>query len=209
MTLAQQIAFWADQLRDISAHGHLFAQNIYDKENYERIRQLTLEMMALASGDPLEKLEPLRDTIFTRPTPFSTGDAAIIDDKGRILLIRRHDDGRWAMPGGGLAVGETPAEGVVREAFEETGIRCEVTQFVGIFDSRRCQSVSRHHLYMYLFLCRPLELTPSSLPSHAQEALEMGWFAEHELPADLHGGHHVRIPYAFKFWRGEIGVYSD
>jgi 8-oxo-dGTP pyrophosphatase MutT (NUDIX family) len=48
----------------------------------------------------------------------------VIDPQGRILLMQRTDDRKWAMPGGGLEVGETPAAGVVREAFEETGVRC-------------------------------------------------------------------------------------
>ena len=153
MTPAQQLAFWADQLRDISASGHRFANNPYDRDNYERIRQIALEMMTLATGDALEDLEPLRDSIFSRPTPFTTGDAAIIDDKGRILLIRRADNRKWAFPGGALNVGETPAEGVVREALEETGIRCEVVGLVGVFDSRFLPVHWRHHLYMQIYLC--------------------------------------------------------
>lgn len=40
------------------------------------------------------------------------------------------------MPGGGFRVGETPAEGPVREALEETGLKCEPVALVGVFDSR-------------------------------------------------------------------------
>lgn len=206
---AAEVALWADQLRDITAHGHLFASNVYDKENYERIRQISMEMMALANGDALADLEPLRDTIFVRPTPFATADAAIINDEGHILLIRRSDDGKWAMPGGGLSVGETPAEGAMREAFEETGIRCEPTGFIGVFDSRFCEPKSRFQLYMYVFLCRPLEKEPNQSPSHAHETLDCRWFAEDELPSELHGGHAIRILYAFRFWRSEVGTYWD
>ena len=75
------------------------------------------------------------------------GDAAVIDDDGRILLVQRADNSKWAMPGGAMEVSETPAEGVVREAFEETGVRCEVVALVGVFDSRLCGTISRHHLY--------------------------------------------------------------
>lgn len=206
---ASQIALWADQLRDITAHGHLFASNVYDKENYERIRQIAIEMMALANGDTLADFEPLCDTLFVRPTPFATADAAIIDATGRILLVRRSDDGAWAMPGGALSVGETPAQGAVREALEESGVRCEAIDFVGVFDSRFCEPRSRHQLYMYVFLCRPLETEASQPPSHAHETLDCRWFAEDEIPVNLHGGHAVRIPYAYRFWRGEVGTYWD
>src|SRR5438105_3500124 len=100
--LSQQLAWWADALRDMSALGLMFSNNIYDRENYEATRRMAMEMAALATGQPLETLEPLRATVFSRPTPLATGDAAIIDPAGRILLIRRADNGKWAMPGGAL-----------------------------------------------------------------------------------------------------------
>ncbi len=52
--------------------------------------------------------------------------AALIDDRGRVLLARRHDDahqgGLWEFPGGKCEPGEPPAEALVRELREELGI---------------------------------------------------------------------------------------
>ncbi|MEV0340333.1 NUDIX domain-containing protein [Nocardia sp. NPDC050713] len=59
--------------------------------------------------------------------------AAVRDDVGRLLLVRRCDNGWWAMPGGKLELGETIAEAAVRETLEETGIDIEVTGFAGIY----------------------------------------------------------------------------
>lgn len=131
---AEQITAWADKLRDISALGLHFAQNPYDRENYKTAQDIAMAMLALATGEPLEQIEPLRAPIFSRPTPFAVGDAAVIDDAGRILLVKRADNGKWAMPGGALEVGETPAEGVVREALEETGVECQAVVLVGVFE---------------------------------------------------------------------------
>jgi ADP-ribose pyrophosphatase YjhB (NUDIX family) len=209
-TPAQQIAQWAEKLRDISAMGLIFSQNIYDRENYETIRRIVMEMQTLAGGEPLESIEPLKDTFFARPTPISTGDAAIIDEAGRILLIRRADNQKWAMPGGALAVGEAPATGVAREAFEETGVRVEPVQFVGVHDSRLCGTVARFHLYHFLFLCKPLNGgTIEHAPSHAVEILGSQWFAEQALPPDIDPGHIVRIAAAYKSWHGECAAYFD
>lgn len=205
---AQQLALWADQLRDASAMGLRFSDSIYDRQRYKAMQDMAMEMLALATGELPEQLEPLRAPIFDRPTPFACGDAAIIDDGGRILLIRRADNGLWAMPGGALEVGETPAEGVLREAFEETGVRCQATHLVGVFDSRLCGSTTRHHLYMFVFLCRPLE-EPSEPPSHAGETLESRWFTGDALPADLDPGHATRIPEAFRIWRGDKLAFFD
>ena len=133
----------------------------------------------------------------------------MIDGEGRILLIRRADNGKWAMPGGALEVGETPATGVVREALEETGVHCRPVALVGVFDSRLCGTTSRHQLYMFVFLCEPLDCPESVEPSHALEVTDKGWFAEDGLPEDLDPGHRFRIPEAFRVWRGEGRAFFD
>ncbi len=204
MKSAQQIALWADKLRDLSAMGLNFSKNPYDRENYETVQNIVLEMVALA------EIEPLRATVFSRPTPIAVGDGAVIDDEGRILLIRRADTGQWAMPGGALAVGETPAEGVVREVLEESGVRSEAVALVGVHDSRLCGTVSAHHLYHFCFLCRPLDgIEPVDPPSHHFEVLDAAWFAEDALPEDLDPGHAGRIPEAFRVWGGDRRAYFD
>jgi ADP-ribose pyrophosphatase YjhB (NUDIX family) len=188
--------------------GLMFARNIHDENAFRAVQTVALEMLALATGEALEQIEPLRVTIFSNPTPLAGGDAAIIDDDGRILLIQRADNGMWAMPGGALEVGETPAEGVVREALEETGVHCQPIQLVGVFDSRRCGMQTRHHLYAFLFLCKPL-LEPKKNPSHAVEVRQTGWFTEYELPEAIDPGHRTRIPEAFRVWHGDQCAFFD
>lgn len=46
-----------------------------------------------------------------------------VDDGGRVLVIRRRDNGAWQPPGGVLELDETPEQGTVREVLEETGVR--------------------------------------------------------------------------------------
>lgn len=132
MTTAQHLSLWADRLRDIAASGYYFALNVYDKENYAAIREIGMQLMAFANGDEADDLEALLAPIFSHPSPISGADAAVIDDDGRILLIQRADNKLWAMPGGALDVGETPAAGAAREALEETGIRCEMMGLAGV-----------------------------------------------------------------------------
>ena len=158
-------------------------------------------------------LEPLRAPVFSRPTPFVGGDAAVIDDEGRILLIQRADNGKWAMPGGALEVGETPAQGVLREVMEETGVRCQAVALLGVFDSRLCGLASRHHIYLLTFLCQPVEDADLSLEvaklSHAREVLQLRWFTEHTLPDDLHPGTALRLDRAYRLWRDGVPAYFD
>jgi ADP-ribose pyrophosphatase YjhB (NUDIX family) len=208
-SVAQHLALWAEGLRDIAAAGLLHPQNINDREAFRAIQTIALEMMALASGQPLAGIEPLRAPLVSRPTPLVGGDAAVIDDRGRLLLIRRADSGLWAMPGGFLAAGETPAQGVAREALEETGVRARARALVGVFDSRLCGTPYPRHLLHLVFLCQPLENGAAGRPSHAVETLDVGWFSEDELPAEIDPGHRVRIPEAFRVWRGDGRVFFD
>ena len=57
----------------------------------------------------------------------------VTDDAGRILMIRRTDNGNWAVPGGAIDLGESLVAAAVRETAEETGITCAVTGLVGIY----------------------------------------------------------------------------
>lgn len=209
MTPAEQIALWADKLRDISAMGLYFSENIHDQSAYREVQTVAMAMLALATGQSVEQMEPLRAPVFSRPTPLAAGDAAVIDGRGRILLVKRADNGKWAMPGGALEVGETPAEGVVREVLEETGIDCRVLSLVGVFDSRLCGSTSRHHLYQFTFLCEPLSQEQAEEPSHAVEIQDKRWFLEDGLPEDMDPGHVSRIPEAYRVWRGDDRVFFD
>ncbi len=210
---AQQIALWADQLRDISAGGSHFAQNIYDRDRYATIQQMVLEMFAYATSQPIEQLEPLCVPLLLRPTPLVAGNAAVIDDNGRILLMQRSDNEQWHMPGGALEVGETPAAGVVREVLEETGVRCTPVALVGIYDSRlwdRPPFGQGQHVYKFTFLCKPLELElEPSMPSHSIETLGSGWFAADALPEGFYEGHRQRLSDGFRLWRGEGHAHFD
>lgn len=203
------MALWADRLRDISAMGLHFTKNFHDREAFRAVQTLAMEMLARATGESLEDLEPLRAPVFSRPTPIAVGDGAVIDGEGRILLIKRVDNARWAMPGGALEVGETPAEGVTREVLEETGVHSRAVSLVGVFDSRLCGTSSRHHLYHFTFLCEVLEGIEPETPSHALEVLDAGWFPEDDLPAAIDPGHVTRIPEAFRVWRGDNRVFFD
>jgi ADP-ribose pyrophosphatase YjhB (NUDIX family) len=61
--------------------------------------------------------------------------AIVPDQDGAILMVHKTDNDLWALPGGGMDVGESMADAVVREVKEETGIDVEVTGLVGIYSN--------------------------------------------------------------------------
>jgi ADP-ribose pyrophosphatase YjhB (NUDIX family) len=207
--LTLKLAGWADKLRHISANGRRFSQNVYDKENYETIQNMAMEMTALLAGKSFEEIEFFRDSFFMRPSPVVVCDAAIFDAKGRILLIQRADNQKWAMPGGGTDVGETPSQAAVREALEETGYHSEAVAVVAVHDSRFHRAIAPYHMYQLTFLCKLLDLPREDPPSHGHETLGVGWFSETELPEDISLNHINRIPEAFRVYNGDYKAAFD
>lgn len=63
--------------------------------------------------------------------------AIVRDDNGRLLVVERRyapAAGTWSLPGGRVEAGESPADAVRREVLEETGIRVDVDDVVGVVE---------------------------------------------------------------------------
>jgi len=200
MELRTKLQEWADELRAIAQNGLLTAASEQDKANHRRIQRLAAEIFAATTTRDSEEVLRLYSRDVGYVTPKVVGNGAILNDRNEILLIRRQDNGLWALPGGALEVGETAAGGVCREVWEETGLRVRVTALTGIHDSRLCGTNSPHHQYHLVFLCEPLD---DAKPKVSEETLDVGWFSEEALPP-LSPGHALRIAQAFRFHRGEM-----
>lgn len=189
----------ADELRSIADMGLRFTEEAYDRERYERILALSARLVNAADGrDPADVLAIYQDNL-SHVSPNCGGEAVVIRD-GKILLIRRGDNGLWAMPGGFTDVGETIARTAQRELQEEAGIVGEVTRMLGIFDSLRWRDQVMAQIYTATFLVD----APDGNPVHSlPETTDVGFFAEDELPP-LSTGHNKRVPLVFRLLRGEL-----
>lgn len=58
--------------------------------------------------------------------------ALIRDPAGQVLFQRRAEDGLWGLPSGSIDPGETPAQAIVREVHEETGLIVEATRVAAV-----------------------------------------------------------------------------
>ena len=79
-------------------------------------------------------------------------------DGGRVLLVRRGKEplkGHWSLPGGALELGESLADGLVREVREETGLTVQPVELVELLDRihREGERV-RYHYVIADYLCR-------------------------------------------------------
>jgi 8-oxo-dGTP diphosphatase len=106
--------------------------------------------------------------------------AVVRDDQGRILLLRRSDNGQWSLPAGMIEPGEQPAESILREITEETGIVAEVERLAGVavHETEYPNGDKCSYLAVW-FRCRAVGGEPRP---DGDESLDVGWFAEDELP---------------------------
>lgn len=117
------------------------------------------------------------------PTRIVPGvSVAVVNDAGQLLMIRRSDNDKWAIPGGAQEVGETPLEAARREVCEETGIICEITGLIGVFSNPRnvvefTSNGETRQEFSILFSGRPV----SGSPENSAESSEVRWHDRDEI----------------------------
>ncbi|MFE2536502.1 NUDIX hydrolase [Streptomyces sp. NPDC059371] len=95
----------------------------------------------------------------------------IVRADDRVLAVRRADNGAWEPPGGVLELDEEPQTGVVREVFEETGIRVTVGQLTGVYKNMKLGVVS------LVFRCDPSAGTERT----SNESTAVAWLTPDEV----------------------------
>ena len=121
------------------------------------------------------------------PQPNSIVPAAVAlvaREDGAVLLIRRTDNGNWALPGGAIEMNESVAGAAIRETLEETGIQVEVTGLLGVYSDPRhvihfTSNDEVRREFSVVLTARPV----AGEPTRSAESSEVRWVA----PKDLDG----------------------
>lgn len=108
---------------------------------------MTPSCHSIGSSSGVRRAAACRRRLARVPAPSAGGDpgvpappvqpcvgAVVLDDAGRLLLVRRRNEpgrGLWSVPGGRVEPGETPAGAAAREVREETGLDVRVGAEVG------------------------------------------------------------------------------
>lgn len=112
----------------------------------------------------------------------------VVNDEGKVLVIRRRDNGHWEPPGGVLEMSETFEEGARREILEETGIAVRVERLTGVYKNMKRGIVA------LVFRCVPLDE-----PSRAtDEASEVRWMTLGEVRDVMTPAYATRVADAFE-----------
>jgi 8-oxo-dGTP diphosphatase len=97
--------------------------------------------------------------------------AAIVDEGGQLLAVRRRDNGHWEPPGGILELDETIHAGLVREVREETGLEVEPQALSGVYKNMRRGIVA------LVFRCRII----GGEPRTTREVEQVSWLSPDEV----------------------------
>ena len=120
--------------------------------------------------------------------------AAVFDERGRILLTRRADNGQWCLPGGGMDSGESAAEACEREVLEETGLTVRVKRLVGVYSHPDQLMVYRNGEKFQIVALHFEAESVGGNASLSNETTDFGYYSIEEIEElEMLGRHKERI----------------
>ncbi|MFE0037663.1 NUDIX hydrolase [Streptomyces sp. NPDC059015] len=131
-------------------------------------------LLYMSTGSPQHKSTPLHSVSVA---------GAVVREDGRLLAIRRADNGTWELPGGVLELSETPENGVAREVWEETGIHVEVDQLSGVYKN------TTRGIVALVFRCKPSGGTERT----SDESTAVAWLTPEEVAERMSEVYAVRL----------------
>jgi ADP-ribose pyrophosphatase YjhB (NUDIX family) len=142
-----------DEIQSIARTGLNYSTDPYARAHYSRLLELATMHYASALDLPEGEVRSRLQGELGSLTPKVGADAAIFDDKGRILLVERADDHRWGLPAGWVEPNEAPVSTVVREVREEVGLEIEPLQLVDVMFRPASTEYGPHAVVSVVYLC--------------------------------------------------------
>ncbi|PWK22094.1 ADP-ribose pyrophosphatase YjhB (NUDIX family) [Arcicella aurantiaca] len=172
----------AKRLQAIAQAGIFYSEDKpFDRERYEEISDLSVQILSQLTDEPIEKI----GNLFTQErdgyqTPKVDIRAVVFNDSGEILMVKEKVDGCWSLPGGWADVGYTPAEVAVKEVREETGLDVKTVRLLGVFDKKNHPHPPEGwYVYKIFILC---EKTGGEISQDTTETSDIQYFSLKNLP---------------------------
>ena len=171
---------YAIELQSLAQAGLHYGKDIYDRERYERIREIAAEIISMKTELPLDTVTGMFCSDSGYQTPKVDTRSAIFRD-GKILLVHEAN-GTWSLPGGWCDVDQSVASNVIKEVKEETGLDVTADKLIAVQDWRLHNVRNYAYGVIKLFvLCRK---TGGSFVENV-ETTETGYFGREKLPDNL------------------------
>ena len=126
---------WAIEIQSLAQAGLEYTDNVYDIERYERLREISAEMIAKKTDMDLEKVKDLFCNETGYQTPKIDTRAAIFKDNK--ILLTHESNGTWSLPGGWCDVLESVKSNTIKEVKEETGLDVTANRLIAVQDRNK------------------------------------------------------------------------
>lgn len=168
---------WAVELQSLAQAGLYYGKDIFDKERYERIRDIASEMVAFKTDISSDKVKDLFCCETGYQTPKLDSRAAIF--KGDKILLVKEKNGRWSLPGGWVDVNISVKENVIKEVKEEAGLDVTADMVIAVQDREK------HNLPVYAYKVCKIFVLCSVIGGEFEEnseTVQSDYFGIDELP---------------------------
>ena len=170
----------AIEIQSIAQAGIAYTENPYDVERYERLREISAEIISEKSDINLEKVKDLFCSETGYQTPkIDTRGAIFKDDK---ILLVHENNGTWSLPGGWCDVLESVKSNTEKEIREEAGLEAKAVKLIAVQDR------NKHNEPYYVYsVCKVFvlcELIGGEFKENL-ETTEIKYFGIDELPENL------------------------
>lgn len=168
---------WAIELQSLAQAGLTYGKDVYDRERYERIRDISAEILSYKTDISVEKVKNLFCNEIGYQTPKLDTRAAVFEH-GKILLVKENN-GKWSLPGGWVDVNLSIKENTVKEVKEESGLDVTADRIIAIQDR------DRHNLPAYAYGVCKIFVLCSVMGGQFEkniETTEFRYFNKAELP---------------------------
>jgi ADP-ribose pyrophosphatase YjhB (NUDIX family) len=169
---------WAQRLQAIAQTGLTYAQDPFDRERYEELRRMAVEVASSSLDVPAEEVRVAFASTLGYPT-VKVDVRAVVFREDELLLVRERRSGRWTFPGGWADAGDTPSLAAERETLEESGYRVRAVKLLAVLDkSRHEHPPSIDYTYKVLIACR----FEGGDPATSHEIDGVGFFRRGQAP---------------------------
>jgi ADP-ribose pyrophosphatase YjhB (NUDIX family) len=170
---------WGRALQSIAQSGLHFSESEYDRERYQRILKISIEIFSEHSGESPSLISRLFESQTGYATPKVDVRGVVFLD-GKLLLVQERTDGLWTLPGGWADVEDSPSEAVEREILEESGFHAKAERMLAVFDRAKHahEPPFPFHVYKLFMLCR----LQAGEARPTLETSAVGFFSENEIP---------------------------
>ena len=168
---------WAVELQSIAQAGLYYGKDVFDRDRYERIREIAAEMISYKSEISVEKVKSLFCNETGYQTPKLDSRAAIFQED-KILLVKEKN-GTWSLPGGWVDVTVSVKENTIKEVKEEAGLDVTADLVIAVQDREK------HNLPVYAYKICKIFVLCTAIGGQFEpniETVESRYFGIDELP---------------------------